>query len=117
MLVRQQPGSANGVIFITLEDETGIANLIVWPAVFARCRRAVLGGRLIVAEGRLQKQGPVIHVVVDRLVDRSDLLGRLADQDGVALEPPLARADEVRRPTRDHRPTTIVKSFPSRDFH
>jgi error-prone DNA polymerase len=78
VLVRQRPGSASGVIFMTLEDETGIANLVVWPPVFERFRRTVMGGRLVECQGRLQREGGVIHVIADRLVDRSALLSSLA---------------------------------------
>ncbi len=78
VLVRQRPSSASGVIFMTLEDESGVANLVVWPAVFERFRRAVMAGRLIECEGRLQREGEVIHVIAERLADRSELLGQLA---------------------------------------
>ncbi len=127
VLVRQQPGSAKGVIFMTLEDETGVANLIVWPKIFARFRAAVLGGRLVQARGRLQRQGVspylVIHIVVQRLDDLSfhlDHLGRGPGTDG--FQPPLARADEIRHPTRDNQPgfkqaPDRANLFPSRDFH
>ena len=96
-LVRQRPGTASGVIFITLEDESGIANLVVWPKVFERFRRVVLGAQLLVVRGPLQKEGLVIHVIAERLIDRTDLLRRLAETDQ-ALTAPLARADEVKRP-------------------
>ncbi|HUB95378.1 MAG TPA: error-prone DNA polymerase [Stellaceae bacterium] len=78
VLVRQRPGSASGVIFMTLEDESGIANLVVWPPVFERFRRTVMGGRLVECQGRLQREGEVIHVIAERLTDRSVLLSRLA---------------------------------------
>jgi error-prone DNA polymerase len=79
VLVRQQPGSASGVIFMTLEDETGVANLVVWPPVFQRFRRIVMGGRLVECRGRLQREGEVIHVVADHLTDLSPLLQRLRE--------------------------------------
>src|SRR5665213_2628579 len=78
VLVRQRPGSASGVIFMTLEDESGIANLVVWPAIFERFRRAVMGSRLVQCSGRLQREGEVIHLIADRLDDCSTLLDRLA---------------------------------------
>jgi error-prone DNA polymerase len=78
VLVRQQPGTASGVIFATLEDETGWANLIVWPKVFARFRRPVLQARLLMARGTLQRQGEVLHLIAGRLVDMTELLRRLA---------------------------------------
>jgi error-prone DNA polymerase len=94
-LVRQRPGTASGVIFITLEDETGVANLVVWPKTFERFRRVVLGAQLLVVQGPLQKEGLVIHVIAERLVDRSDLLRRLAATDP-AFRSPLARADHAK---------------------
>ena len=65
VLVRQRPGTASGVIFITIEDESGVANLVVWPAVFERFRRVVLGAQLMVVRGKVQKEGLVIHVVAE----------------------------------------------------
>jgi error-prone DNA polymerase len=78
VLVRQRPGSASGVIFMTLEDESGIANLVVWPAMFERFRRTVMTGRLVECTGRLQREGEVIHVIAERVTDHSPLLGDLA---------------------------------------
>ncbi|MGE0717504.1 MAG: error-prone DNA polymerase [Alphaproteobacteria bacterium] len=112
VLIRQRPGSAKGVIFLTLEDETGVANLVVWPPVFERLRPIVLGGRLIAAAGRVQRQGIVVHLVVESLLDWSRRLDRLSDEEDRRLVPPLARADEVRRPGRDHREFPVE----SRDF-
>jgi error-prone DNA polymerase len=97
-LVRQRPGTASGVIFITIEDESGVANLVVWPAVFERYRRVVLGAQLLVVRGKVQKEGLVIHVVADQLVDRTDLLRRLAETDH-GFEAPVARADRIKRPS------------------
>jgi error-prone DNA polymerase len=116
VLVRQRPGSASGVIFATLEDETGVANVVVWPDVFERYRTAVLKASLLAVEGRLQREGLVIHVVAQRLVDLSERLGELSRPPGEAAAPPFdnapARADEATRPGRDARP--LVRS---RDFH
>jgi len=100
VLVRQRPGSANGVIFATLEDETGIANLIVWPDAFERFRAEVMGATLLACTGRLQREGLVIHVVAERLVDLSGRLRRLTAPEQVPL------------PARP--PALSVKS---RDFH
>jgi error-prone DNA polymerase len=77
VVTRQQPGSANGVIFITLEDETGNANLIVWPKTFERFRRVVLRSTMIGVEGPVQRDGIVVHVLAERLVALDQLLGRL----------------------------------------
>jgi error-prone DNA polymerase len=74
---RQRPGSARGVTFVTLEDETGHANIIVWKQVAERQRRALLGSRLMEVTGRVQREGDVLHLVAERLRDRSSLLGDL----------------------------------------
>jgi DNA-directed RNA polymerase len=74
---RQRPGTAKGVIFLTLEDETGVANIVVWAKVFARFRRAVIAGRCLRITGRLQRDGDVMHVVADRIEDISALLDEL----------------------------------------
>jgi error-prone DNA polymerase len=117
VLVRQRPGTAKGVIFATLEDETGIANLVIWGQVFERFRRTVLNARLMACRGRVQREGLVIHLVAERLSDRSAELDRLGALDARA-EPPLARADEVRRGgdpgARAPRGGYLPKS---RDFH
>ncbi|ACK50040.1 DNA polymerase III, alpha subunit [Methylocella silvestris BL2] len=102
VLVRQRPGTASGVIFLTIEDETGIANAIVWPKIFERLRRIVIGARFLAVTGRLQKESDVIHVVMERAEDLSPLLALLSDHGGAVSS--LARADEVRRPNlRDSR--------------
>jgi error-prone DNA polymerase len=78
VLVRQRPGSASGVTFVTLEDETGIVNLVVWKNIAERWRRPLLESRLLEAAGTVQREGEVLHLVVERLVDRSALLGALS---------------------------------------
>jgi len=98
VLVRQRPGTASGVIFVTVEDETGVANLVVWPTVFERFRRVVLGAQLMAVRGKVQKEGLVIHVVAETLIDRTDLLRRLAEADH-GIEAPVARADRVKPPS------------------
>jgi error-prone DNA polymerase len=136
VLVRQRPGSAKGVVFFTVEDEWGVANLVVYPDLAKAFRAAVVAARLVVAEGRVERVEaavPIIHLIVRRLIDRSDLLRDLA-----ALEEPgkgpwrraLARADEVERPDLrgDPRaarqgpavcsdPEPRLRLPPSRDFH
>ncbi|MGB7903709.1 MAG: error-prone DNA polymerase [Steroidobacteraceae bacterium] len=77
VITRQRPGSAEGVTFVTLEDEHGSTNLIVWRAVAERQRRALIGSRLMGVAGRLQLEGEVMHVIAHRLVDLSRWLGRL----------------------------------------
>jgi len=79
VLVRQRPGTAKGVIFATLEDETGVANIIVWPPIFERYRRIVLGSRLLAVEGTLQREGLVIHVIAKSVSDLSPMLDHLAE--------------------------------------
>ncbi|MBM3515254.1 MAG: error-prone DNA polymerase [Alphaproteobacteria bacterium] len=109
VLVRQRPGTAKGVIFATLEDETGVANVIIWPHVFERFRRIVLGSLLLRVVGKLQRESGVIHVVADHVANLTPLLSRLSHFDGpdeLAAETfkgALARADEVRKPGRDPR--------------
>jgi error-prone DNA polymerase len=109
VLIRQRPGTANGVIFMTLEDETGIANTIVWPKVYEVFRPIVLGARLVSVTGRLQNEKGVIHVVADRVDDLTPLLGRLSEH-GHEMES-LARCDEVKRPDPGNRPAkNLLKS-------
>jgi error-prone DNA polymerase len=79
VLVRQRPGTAKGVIFMTLEDETDIANIIVWPKAFEHNRRVVMSGRFLAVRGRLQRAGLVIHVVAESFVDLSGELPMLRD--------------------------------------
>ncbi len=120
-IVRQRPGTAKGVIFMTLEDEGGICNIIVWPKIFERFRPAVLGARLVLVHGTLQREGLVTHIVARRVVDLSPLLDTLAARDG-PLKVPTARADEARQSNdRDPRDTGRQRRrdllYPSRDFH
>jgi len=111
VLVRQRPGTAKGTIFLTIEDETGVANIIVWHDQFETYRRIVMGGSLVAIQGRLQREGIVMHVVAEHLIDLSAELGQL-DQD-IRLDVPHARADEVLRPGEDQRELKVR----SRDFH
>ncbi len=77
VLVRQRPGSAKGVIFLTIEDETGVANVIVWPKIFEALRPIIMGARFIAVTGRVQSESSVIHVVAERAEDLTPLLGVL----------------------------------------
>ncbi len=97
VLVRQRPGSAQGVVFMTLEDETGIANAVVWPKIFETYRQVVMAARLILIHGRIQRHEDIIHLVANRLEDRSHDLGLLSEG-GLEANDLLANADEVRRP-------------------
>jgi error-prone DNA polymerase len=126
VLVRQRPGSANGVVFMTLEDETGIANIVVWPKVMARFRKEVMGARLILVEGYIQSSPEqVTHLVAERLFDRSRDLVNLANDAlarkhvvpyGTALNDD--RRDHLENPAQKIRHPRDVRILPaSRDFH
>ena len=95
VLVRQRPGSAKGVMFITLEDETGIANLVVWPKVFETHRRTVLAAAMIAVRGRIQREGDVVHLVAERLTDLSAELASVGNRDA-SFPLPHGRGDQVR---------------------
>ncbi len=117
VLIRQRPGTAKGVCFITLEDESGIANLVVWPDVMARYRKVIMGARMMEVHGRVQKDDDVIHVVADRLEDASPQLLALSHD---LLQPQFDRADHVVNPAPSglHRHPRNVHIIPaSRDFH
>jgi error-prone DNA polymerase len=109
VLVRQRPGTASGVVFVTLEDEFGIANLVVWPRVFEAYRRIVMGARLLGVAGKVQRDvqkdgspGIVIHLVAERLWDWSADLDRIADLDG-RFELRAGRGDQAHSSTPDPR--------------
>jgi error-prone DNA polymerase len=109
VLVRQRPGTASGVVFVTLEDEFGIANLVVWPKVFEAHRRIVMGARLLGVAGKVQRDvqadgtaGIVIHLVAERLWDWSADLDRIADLDG-HFELRMGRGDQAHASTPDPR--------------
>jgi error-prone DNA polymerase len=126
VLVRQRPGSANGVVFMTLEDETGIANIVVWPKVMARFRKEVMGARLVQVEGYIQSSPEkVVHLVAERLIDRSHDLMALAN-DALVRKHILPPGAALNDDPRDH-PDNLVQKHrhprkvrilpPSRDFH
>jgi error-prone DNA polymerase len=130
VLVRQRPGSAKGVVFMTLEDETGIANIVVWPKVMERFRKEVMGARLILVEGYIQSSPEhVTHLVAQRLFDRSHDLTSLANDAlsrkhavpvGPALIEPLHddRRQHPDNPAQKIRHPRNVRILPpSRDFH
>ncbi len=114
VLIRQRPGTASGVIFATLEDETGIGNIVVWPRVFERHRRILLGARLLGVAGRVQREDKVVHVVAERLDDLTPLLNHLGglDDETEVFAEALARADDVPRVP----PEARIILPPSRDF-
>jgi error-prone DNA polymerase len=132
VLVRQRPGSAKGVVFITLEDETGVANIIVWPKTLEKYRRVIMTARLLRVTGKLQREGIVTHLMSQRLEDFSHLLDTM--DDAGPLSPQRSRADELDRPPRPDLREHISRRgraaapkrhpreqakilFPSRDFH
>jgi error-prone DNA polymerase len=109
IITRQRPGTASGVVFLTLEDEGAIANVIIWSKIFERFRRVVMTGRLIAVRGLVQKEGEIIHVVAETLQDLSSELDRL----DTLLPLTYGRGDEVAHPAEDQRPMRLK----SRDFH
>jgi error-prone DNA polymerase len=130
VLVRQRPGSAKGVVFMTLEDETGIANIVVWPKVMERFRKEVMGARLILVEGYIQSSPEhVTHLVAQRLFDRSHDLVGLAN-DALRRKPAVPASPALIEPLHDDRrqhpdnpaqkirhPRNVRILPPSRDFH
>ena len=79
VILRQRPGTAKGVIFVTLEDETGVVNVVVWRKLYERFRRAVISGRLLRVTGRIQRQSSVVHVIAEEVEDISAMLDSLLD--------------------------------------
>ncbi len=97
VLVRQRPGSAKGVVFMTIEDETGVANAVVWPKMLEAYRKVVMTARVIEIQGRVQRHEDIVHIVAQRLIDRSGWLVKLSEW-AADMKAPLANADEVLRP-------------------
>ena len=115
VLVRQKPGSAKGVMFITIEDETGIANLVLWPSVFERQRRLVLSAGMIACRGRVQRDGTVIHVVVEYLTDLSQELRSVGNR---TLPIERGRGDGATHPgSADSREQVAAASWRTRDIY
>jgi error-prone DNA polymerase len=112
--VRQRPGTASGVIFATLQDETGDSNVVIWPRVFDAFRREVLAGRMMIVEGRLQSESGVINVVADRIADGTPYLTNLGEIDwDNDFSEMLSSADEVKKPLRDPRAIReVLETFP-----
>ncbi|OZB13577.1 MAG: hypothetical protein B7X53_15825 [Hyphomonas sp. 34-62-18] len=100
VITRQRPGTASGVIFLTLEDDTGVSNIVVWPKTFEAHRKSVMTGRLLRIIGRLQREGIVTHVIARQIADLSPLLDTLGDAAaaGDRIDPSRDNADEARRP-------------------
>jgi error-prone DNA polymerase len=102
VLVRQRPGTAKGVVFLTLEDETGIANIVVWRNAFEANRRVVMGSSFLLVHGRLQREGEVIHLVAEKFTD---------------MTPRLSEMREDERPSPEVRSKVTGRLIRSRDFH
>ena len=120
VITRQRPGTASGVIFLTLEDETGVANVVVWRKIYQAFRAAVVAGRLLRVTGRIERDGPVIHLVAEQVEDLSGRLATLGHQ--LRIGAGTERAGETVRPARTagrarHPREQAKKLFPSRDFH
>jgi error-prone DNA polymerase len=96
VLVRQKPGSAKGVMFMTIEDETDIANLVIWTSLFEKQRRLILSAGMVACRGRVQREGDVIHVVAEHMIDLSDLLKSVGNRQE-AFPLPHGRGDEAKR--------------------
>jgi len=105
ILVRQRPGTASGICFITIEDETGTANLVVYPQLFNKFRKEIIQSRLLMVEGKLQREGEVVHVIVNRCFNLSRLLQQLIKSNDRSIST-LARADETTSPGLDPRHRT-----------
>jgi error-prone DNA polymerase len=114
VLVRQRPGKGNA-IFITIEDETGVTNVLLWARLFERYRRAIMASRLMVVSGEVQRSREgVVHLMASHVEDRTELLGLLSEE---APHPPLCPPDEVARPVQNRHPRDVRILPGSRDFH
>ena len=116
VLVRQKPGSAKGVMFITIEDETGIANLVLWPNLFEKQRRLVLSAGMVACRGRVQRDGAVIHLVVEHLTDLSQELRSVGNR---SLPFPIerGRGDGATHPaSADSREQVAAAGWRTRDI-
>ena len=96
VLVRQKPGSAKGVMFITIEDETGVANLVIWPSLYEKQRRVILTASMLAVDGRIQREGEVVHLVAYKLFDFSATLASVGDLEA-PFPLPRGRGDEFHR--------------------
>ncbi|WP_305970509.1 MULTISPECIES: error-prone DNA polymerase [unclassified Mameliella] len=121
VITRQRPGTASGVIFLTLEDETGVSNVVVWSRVYEAFRKAVIAGRLLRVTGRIEREGQVVHVIAERIEDISPMLSSLGRPPTDAGD---RQAEAAHQPTRSgagstarHPREQAKKLFPSRDFH
>lgn len=122
VITRQRPGTASGVIFLTLEDETGVSNVVVWPKVYEQFRRSVMGGRLLRVTGYLQREGIVVHLIAQQIKDMSHQLTDLGHPMDDVIGETIPQADDTPRPRKTparamHPREQAKRLFPSRDFH
>ena len=119
VLVRQRPGTAGGVCFITIEDETGYSNLVVFEKLFETYRKEILHARLLMVEGRLQREGKVVHVIVSKCFDFTKMLGKLVQREVDELPVlTLARGDEKTAPySSQNKRTQVREEAPKKAFH
>ena len=122
VITRQRPGTASGVIFLTLEDETGVCNVVVWNTIYEKYRRIVMGGRLLRVHGYLQREGIVIHLIAQHVEDMSHKLSDLGHPRDDVIGETLPQADDTPRlpkhqPRAMHPRDQAKRLFPSRDFH
>lgn len=122
VITRQRPGTAAGVIFLTLEDETGVSNVVVWEKTYKTFRKAVIAGRLLRVTGRIEREGQVVHLISERIEDLSPMLSTLGRP--VLAETTQKQNNMTETPTRGgtgsaarHPREQAKKLFPSRDFH
>jgi error-prone DNA polymerase len=106
VLVRQKPGSAKGVMFITVEDESGIANLVIWTSLYERQRRIILGASMMAVKGRVQREGDVVHLVAHHVTDLSAELAGVGDRDD-AFPLPHGRGDELHHGSPGNDPRSV----------
>ncbi len=119
VLVRQKPGSAKGVMFITIEDETGIANLVIWPDLYEKQRRIILSSGMMAVYGRVQREGDVVHLIAHRLTELSAELASVGERD-VAFPMPDGRADRAKTGGGTDTRETIghtIREIPLPDLH
>ena len=116
VLVRQMPGSAKGVVFITIEDETGIANLVIWPKLYERQRRVILSAGMMAVHGRIQREGEVVHLVAHRVSDLSNALASVGHRD-TTFPLPHGRGDQLRHGSPGLDPREPAAKRPGRARH
>ncbi|WP_084625843.1 error-prone DNA polymerase [Loktanella sp. S4079] len=122
VITRQRPGTASGVIFLTLEDETGVSNIVVWPKIYEKYRQVVMGARLLRVTGYLQREGMIVHVIAQKVEDMSGYLAELGHPLDGAVGITQPNTDDSPRPARyppraRHPREQAKRLFPSRDFH